>query len=183
MRKKRIIWLAALPLLLIISPAFGLRCNHGLVNNGDTTGTVRKKCGPPDFVYIDTGKYRRGRFAPVDQRWYYNYGPRLLLQELRFHNGVLEGVDTSSYGFRVAVERCTPQDMRIGMSAYELISRCGTPKSKRERYTRIGGKGSGGKVVLHREEWTYDFGAQYLLHKAVIAGGHVQYLETIGRKK
>lgn len=133
-------------LALIMAPTFAWRCDHGHVNTGDSTSQVRKKCGPPDYVYSNTGIYRHSRFAAIDELWYYNYGPRLLLQELRFHFGKLEAVDTPSYGFSSGSKRCAPQDPRVGMSAYALASRCGRPKSKRNRYTRIdGGKGSVGK--------------------------------------
>jgi Protein of unknown function (DUF2845) len=69
------------------------------------------------------------------------------------------------------------------MSAYELASRCGKPKSKRDRNTHIGGKGSAGRLVMHTEEWTYDFGSQYLLQQASIVSGRVQHLEIVSRAK
>lgn len=179
-----IIWPAALLLALTMSPAFGWRCDHGLVNIGDSASQVRKKCGPPDYVYSDTGIYRRGKFVAIEERWYYNDGPRLLLQELSFNKAKLEAVDTPSYGFRLDLKHCTPQDITIGMSAYELLSRCGKPKSKRDRYVSIGGgKGAGGKLVMHTEEWTYDFGSQYLLQKVTITGGHVRDREALSRAK
>ena len=159
MRMQWIIWPSAFLLSLTMSLAFAWRCDHGLVNIGDSASQVRKKCGPPDYGYSDTGIYRRSKFVAIDERWYYNYGPRLLLQELRFHEGKLETVDTPGYGFRPDSKLCTPQDISISMSAYELASRCGKPNSKRDRYIHInGGKGSGGKLVMHREEWTYNFG-------------------------
>ncbi|HVC38187.1 MAG TPA: DUF2845 domain-containing protein [Gammaproteobacteria bacterium] len=184
MNIKWIICPGSILLMLIMSPAFAWRCDHGLVNTGDSTSEVRKKCGQPDYVYSDTGVYRRGRFTSIDEHWYYNYGPSRFLQALRFHKGVLQAVDTLGYGFRPVSHRCTPQDIRVGMSAYELAIRCGKPKSKRNRLTRIGGgKHSGGEVVSHKEEWTYDFGSQYLLQKVTISSGHVQGLETASRAK
>jgi len=171
-------------LMLAVTPAFAWRCDHGFVNTGDAASLVRRKCGQPDFVYNDTGIYRRGHFISIDEHWYYNYGPSHLLQELRFHNGVLQAVDTLGYGFRPVSRRCTPQDIRVGMSAYELAMRCGKPKSKRNRTTRISGaKHSSEKAVIRREEWTYDFGSQYLLQEVTISGGQVQSLGTASRVK
>jgi len=182
MNIKRIIWAANLALMLGVSPAFAWRCEHGFVNTGDTDKVVRKKCGQADFTYIDIGVYRSGRLVPVDEHWYYNYGPNRLLQLLRFHHGILQAVDTLGYGFRLGAHRCTPQDIRIGMSAYELLNGCGRPKSRRKRFTRIKGAGSSsGKVVIHTEIWTYDFGSQYLLQKITVSDGQVQSRETASR--
>ncbi|HVC28397.1 MAG TPA: DUF2845 domain-containing protein [Gammaproteobacteria bacterium] len=179
-----IIWPSAFLLLLAMSSAFGWRCEHGLVNIGDSASQVRKKCGLPDYVYSDTGTFKRGKFVAIDARWYYNDGPRLLLRELRFHKGKLAAVDTPGYGFRPDQKRCTPQDINTGMSAYELASRCGKPNSERDRDTHIrGGKASGGKLMMHSEEWTYDFGPQYLLQKVTIVSGHVQDRKAVSRTK
>ncbi len=184
MRMQWIIWPSSLLLLLAVTPAFAWRCDHGWVNIGDSASQVRKKCGSPDYVYSDTGIYRRGKFVAIDERWYYNHGPRLLLQELYFHKGKLEAIATPGYGFRPDPNHCTPQDINIGMSAYELASRCGKPKRKRDRDIRIsGGQGSGGKQVKHTEEWTYDFGSQYLLQTVTIAAGQVQNRATGSRTK
>lgn len=184
MQIKWIIWSTAILLMLAVAPAFAWRCDHGFVNTGDTASLVRRKCGQPDFVYTDTGIYRRGHFISIDEHWYYNYGSSRLLQELRFHNGVLQAVDTSGYSFRPVSRRCTPQDIRVGMSAYELAMRCGKPKSKRNRSARISGaKRTTEKAVIRREEWTYDFGSQYLLQKVTISDGRVQSQETASRVK
>jgi Protein of unknown function (DUF2845) len=182
MNIKWIFWGANLALVLGASPAFAWRCEHGFADTGDTNNMVRKKCGHPDFIYTDTGVYRAGRFIPIDEYWYYNYGPNRLLRALRFHSGVLQAVDTLGYGFRPGAHRCTPQDIRIGMSAFELLNGCGRPKSRRKRFTRLKGtKRSSGKVVIHTEIWTYDFGSQYLLQKVAVSGGQVQSRETTSR--
>jgi hypothetical protein len=184
MNIKWIFWTFTLPFIFSMSPAYAWRCEHGFVKIGDTARVVRNKCSQPDFIFSDTGVYRRGRFAVIDEHWYYNYGPNRLLQELRFHKGVLEAVDTLGYGFTSAAQRCTPQDIHVGMSAYELAIRCGKPKKKRNRFTRSGGgKRSGVKIVTHAEEWTYDFGSQYFLQKVVITGGRVQSRENVRRTR
>lgn len=184
MNIKWMIWFGAILLVLAASPAFAWRCDRGLVDSGDNTGAVRTKCGKPDFIYDDTGVYRHGRFTSIDERWYYNSGPSQLLQELLFHNGVLQMIDTLGYGFNLSPHPCTPQDVRVGMSAYELASRCGKPKNKRVRFGRLSGSKrgrSGGAVVVRTEEWTYDFGSEYLLQKVSISGGQVQNLDTPSR--
>ncbi|MGH8398283.1 MAG: DUF2845 domain-containing protein [Gammaproteobacteria bacterium] len=182
MKIKWSIGFGAILLMLVAPPAFAWSCDHGLVNTGETAKLVRKKCGPPDYVYIDTGISRSGRFKSVDEYWYYNYGSSRLLQELRFHKGVLESVETPGYGFGLISQHCTPQDIRLGMSAYALVSRCGKPNKKRDHYSRVsGGKSTGGKLMLHTEEWTYDFGSQYLLQNVSISSGRIQRLDTASR--
>lgn len=182
MNIKWIVW--SIPfLLLVASPVHAWRCSDGLVNIGDSTGQVRKKCGPPDYIFVATGMQRRGKFAAVDEYWYYNSGSQLLMRELQFHRGKLQTELTPAYGFTPDPRECTPQDIRTGMTAYELAINCGKPKSKRDRYVRIGGRGTGGKLMQHTQIWTYDFGSQYLLHKVTILNGHVQEQEVLGRSK
>lgn len=181
------IFLLALGVVLLMSavpPAFAWRCDRGMVNIGDRASVVRNKCGKPDFIYSDTGVYRRGHLTSIDERWYYNYGPNQLLRVLRLHKGVLWEIATPAYGFNISAHRCTPQDIRLGMSAYELITRCGKPRSKRERSTHPGSgrRGrSGGQVASHAQLWTYDFGPAYLLQQVTISDAQVQSLDSVMR--
>ncbi|MDE2235245.1 MAG: DUF2845 domain-containing protein [Gammaproteobacteria bacterium] len=181
----RIQWIAlSIFLFMLAAPAaHAWRCANSLVNTGDSASQVRKKCGPPDYIYAATGTERRGRFVAVDEYWYYNSGPQQLMRELQFHHGKLQAELTLGYGFNPESRRCAPQDIRIGMSAYELASFCGQPKRKHDRYVRISGKGSGGKLMRHSQEWRYDFGSQYLLHEVVITDGRVQEQQALGRSR
>ncbi|MGA9852423.1 MAG: DUF2845 domain-containing protein [Gammaproteobacteria bacterium] len=183
MNIKWIIWPGAILLMLGASPALAWRCEHGLVDTGESAAAVRKKCGKPDLIYSDTGMYRRSAHKSTDERWYYNFGPGQLLRVLRFHGGVLQEIDTSGYGFKPSPGRCTPQDIRLGMSVYELLTRCGKPKSKRQRSSRSGGdkRGHAAGAITRTEIWTYDFGSQYLLQEVILSGGKVQSLETANR--
>ncbi len=185
MNEIRLLALGAILLLSATPRAFAWRCDRGMVNTGDRASVVRSKCGKPDFIYSDAGVYRRGHLTSIDERWYYNYGPSQLLRVLRLHKGVLWEIDTPAYGFNMSRRRCTPQDIRLGMSAYELIARCGRPRSKRERSAHPGGgrRGrSGGAVAIRTQLWIYDFGSAYLLQQVTISDAQVQSLDTMRRQ-
>lgn len=173
-------WMAGVFLLLTALPALAWRCEHGFVDTGDSAATVRKQCGPPDFIYGGTSARRGGRAQSADEHWYYNPGPSQLLRILHFRGGVLEQIDTAGYGFNPSPRRCTPQDIRTGMNVYELVTRCGKPKNK-HTYTAGAGKRSSGSAASRTEIWTYDFGSQYLLQKITISSGDVQSVETAHR--
>ncbi|MGH8379052.1 MAG: DUF2845 domain-containing protein [Gammaproteobacteria bacterium] len=181
MNIKWIIGSGAILLMLAAPPAFAWRCSHGLVDTGDSVTSVRQRCGKPDFIYSDTSASTRGRSGSRDERWYYNSGPSQLLRVLLIHKGVVQAIDTLGYGFNPALHRCTPQDIRIGMSVYELASRCGKPKNKHATHPGAGKRGHSGSAGMRTEVWTYDFGSQYLLQKVILTGGQVQGVETASR--
>ncbi|MGH8282852.1 MAG: DUF2845 domain-containing protein [Gammaproteobacteria bacterium] len=139
------------------------------MDTGDSAASVRQRCGKPDFIYPDASASRRNRSGSREERWYYNSGPSQLLRVLLFQKGVLKEIDTLGYGFNPALHRCTPQDIRFGMSAYELANRCGKPKRRRSAHASAG---------TRTAVWTYDFGSQYLLQNVTISGGQVQSVET-----
>jgi hypothetical protein len=108
--------------LLLLSIGFAgpvqaenLRCGNKLVSPGQTRLEVRAKCGEPGDVVQSTivrsAEYARRdglrrAFYSVEESvvvsvedWTYNLGPHRLMCRLRFVNGVLETVQTLSYGF------------------------------------------------------------------------------------
>ena len=179
MNIKWMLWIAVGMLLLTVSPAMAWNCPSGFAKSGDTRATVRQKCGVPDFIYPDKS---RGNSQAADERWYYNPGPGQLVRVLRFQRGVLANIATAGYGFKPLTRRCTPADIRYGMSVYELVARCGKPKSKRVAATGgNGGKHARSVHVLRTEIWTYDFGPQYLLHKVTLVDAQVNSAETASR--
>lgn len=173
------LWIGVGMLLFTVSPAGAWNCPHGFANSGDTPATVRQKCGVPDFIYPDKS---RGNSQAADQRWYYNPGPGQLVRVLHFQRGVLANIATAGYGFKPLTRRCTPADIRYGMSVYELVARCGKPKTK--HVVAAGGhsgKRARGTLALRTEIWTYDFGAQYLLHNVTLVDAQVDNVETVSR--
>ena len=181
MNIKWIAWIAAVLLPMIAPPAMAWRCQHGFAELGDTTSMVRQKCGAPDFIYPNS---KRGGPRAADERWYYNPGPAELLRVLRFNRGKLSNIGTAGYGFRNAAARCTPADLRYGMSVYELAARCGKPQNKQVAASgTASGKHRRGVRQPRTEIWIYDFGAQYLLQKVTLVDAQLSSVATASRRQ
>ncbi len=112
-------------LLLATGPAFAFRCGSKLVATGDHYSKVLKHCGEPIGVQ-ERRIYREGRTRPrvllegpnglrverevlaydrsyVEievEEWTYNFGPRRLMQLVRFENGFVAETEELGYGFR-----------------------------------------------------------------------------------
>lgn len=112
-------------LLLAAGPAFAFRCGAKIVAEGDHYSKVLKICGEPIGVQ-ERVIYRAGRTRPriltdesnglpVDrevltydrsyvevqvEEWTYNFGPRRLMQLVRFENGFVVEIDELGYGFQ-----------------------------------------------------------------------------------
>jgi hypothetical protein len=111
--------------LLAAAPAFAFRCGAKLVTEGDHYSKVLKYCGEPIGVQ-ERLIYREGRTRPrvfsngpnglrierevlsydrsyvevAVEEWTYNFGPRRLMQLVRFENGFVAEVEQLGYGFR-----------------------------------------------------------------------------------
>ena len=117
---------AALSLLfLAATPALAFRCGSKIVSEGDHYSKVLKYCGEPVGVQ-ERVIYREGRTRPrfrvegpngleydrevlryersyvevLVEEWTYNFGPRRLMQLVRFENGFVTSVDQLGYGYR-----------------------------------------------------------------------------------
>ncbi len=122
---RRLITATLALLLLATTPALAFRCGNKIVSEGDHYSKVLKYCGEPVGVQ-ERVIYREGvtrpRFRaegpnglPYDQEvlrydrsyvevlveeWTYNFGPRRLMQLVRFENGFVVEVDRLGYGYR-----------------------------------------------------------------------------------
>lgn len=77
-----------------------LRCEKGIVSNGDEKTEVRQKCGKPtgtDKSTIPKSRSRTGKAIKVEE-WTYNFGPKKFMKRLRFENGNLRDVESLGYG-------------------------------------------------------------------------------------
>lgn len=178
MNIKWIVWVVGMLLMLLALPAMAWQCRNGFAEPGDAAATVRKKCGAPDFIYPQS---KHGNVRASEERWYYNPGSGGLLRVLRFQGGKLSVIDTAGYGFSDAARRCTPADLRYGMSVYELVARCGQPKIKRVAASGAGGKHKHGAQSVRSEVWTYDFGSQYLLQAVTLVDAQVDRVASASR--
>ncbi len=111
--------------LLAAGPAFAFRCGAKIVTEGDHYSKVLKYCGEPIGVQ-ERLIYREGRTRPrvftegsngirierevltydrsyvevAVEEWTYNFGPRRLMQLVRFENGFVAEIEQLGYGFR-----------------------------------------------------------------------------------
>jgi hypothetical protein len=176
--------LLALVLALGLLPAEraeALRCNGSLVSEGDAGFQVREACGAPDYVQP---LYAYGHGHVVEELWYYNFGPHRLLRELRFRDGRLQRILTPGRGFRERERAggCVPVDVATGMTAYELLTRCGEP-AQREARSLLSRDHRGGIDYGYRrvwiEDWYYPFGDQYLDRRVRLTDGRVTDVDTV----
>lgn len=115
-----------LALVLLMEPAYALRCGNRIVSEGDHQLKIQKYCGEPTAIQYRTiyrsgfpaTRYRHGRseINPAGasnellihnrslvevqiEEWTYNFGPRRLMRVIRFENGVVTDVRHIGYGY------------------------------------------------------------------------------------
>lgn len=118
-----------LPALLVagvslpVDAAFAFRCGNKLVSKGDPAAKVLKICGEPVGVqqrviyrsgftrprFRDYGpgihfhrevlSYDRSYEEVLVEEWTYNFGPRRLMQLVRFENGFVADIRQIGYGY------------------------------------------------------------------------------------
>lgn len=180
--------LIALSLLLATSSAFALRCGNRVISNGDRDFQVSERCGEPFWTESWIGVDIVGRNSPLERQreiewtdWYYNFGPRALMQRLRFRDGVLYAVESLGYGFRAMGENCRANMDFRGLSSGELVARCGTPMTRRDGRESVVFR-PGAEIEKWRErhvqEWTYDFGDSQLMRILLLIDGRVDGVEA-----
>ncbi|HOX71159.1 DUF2845 domain-containing protein [Dokdonella sp.] len=179
-------------LLMLASPsAMALRCGNRLVTDGARDFQVRERCGEPFWSDSWIGVDVIGRDTPLERQsevqwsaWYYNFGPRALMQRLVFRDGELQGTETLGYGVREIGDDCRANMDFTGMSNGELVARCGEPAARREASDTVvyrPGPSIENWREQRREEWTYDFGDTRLLRVLHLLNGKVMSVETLAR--
>lgn len=122
------LWLCAALLastLIAAGPALAFRCGGRIVSEGDHASKVRKVCGEPvsiqerviyrsgitrphrraegpgNGIFLDREvfSYDRSYVEIVVEEWTYNFGPRRLMQLVRFENGFVAEIKAIGYGF------------------------------------------------------------------------------------
>ncbi len=183
--------LPILALLLASSSAFAMRCGNRLVSDGDRDFQVRDRCGVPFWTDQYTQVEVVGAYGPLEQQravdfdvWYYNFGPRQLMRRLVFRDGRLVREDTLGYGVNEIGADCDPNRLLDGLSAGELIARCGEPASRRiesDTVVRRPLRGVEQWRDQRREEWVYDFGDRRLLRLVQLVDGRVTGVDALPR--
>ena len=185
-------WLLALlfPALSARGGDDSLRCGSRIISVDAILPAVLAACGEPS--YRDVWRYyddSYARYVGDTEVWTYNFGPNQLLRILRFREGRLVAIETDGYGFRALDGHCTPTEIIGGLSKYRLVSTCGEPAAKRalgylvaDRHAGFDRDGRNAPnsfrlVPSYREEWTYNFGARYLLRHVMLENGRVVDVE------
>ncbi|MFI4970509.1 MAG: DUF2845 domain-containing protein, partial [Lysobacterales bacterium] len=127
--------------LLLASPAaHAMRCGTRIVTDGDQDFQVRQRCGEPFWTDQFAKLEIIGAYGPLERQsevvfdvWYYNFGPRQLMRRLVFRDGRLVREETLGYGVGAIGSDCNPNGLFDGLSAGELVARCGEPASRRSR--------------------------------------------------
>ena len=178
--------------LLLASPAaLAMRCGNRVVADGARDFQVRERCGKPFWSESWLGVDIVGRNTPLERQrevewsvWYYNFGPRELMQRLVFRDGKLERSDTLGRGVREIGDSCRANLNFTGLSSGELVARCGEPAARREAHDSTvyrPGPGVENWREQRREEWTYEFGDSQLVRVLHLLNGQVTGVETLAR--
>jgi hypothetical protein len=107
------IWVAAAVLMTV--PTFAtaqmIRCGGKLIGEGSSRAEVEAACGEP--TQVDSGAVYHGTVAATGQSnvvrgtavaqpveiWTYNFGPSMLMQRIRFVDGVVVSMEHLGYGY------------------------------------------------------------------------------------
>lgn len=188
----RQVWILIALLLMVASPAaLALRCGDRVVVDGAREFQVRERCGEPFWSESWIGVDIVGRYSVLESQrevqwsvWYYNFGPRALMQRLVFREGNLERSDTLGYGVREIGDSCRATMNFTGMSSGELVAHCGQPASRREARDSVvyrPGPSIENWREQRREEWIYDFGDSRLLRVVNLLNGKVTGVDALAR--
>jgi len=178
-------------LLLAAPTAHAMRCGNRLVTDGAQDFQVRERCGEPFWADRYTSVEIIGRDGPVEHQrevqfdvWYYNFGPHQLMRQLVFRDGLLEREQTLGYGVDEIGEDCDPNRLLGGLSAGELVARCGEPASRRSRTDTLVRRPVPGVERWRdqrREDWIYDFGDRRYVRVVRVVDGRVAAVDSLPR--
>lgn len=175
---------AALLLATTGVQAESMRCEGLVINTGDRSFDVLRKCGEPSYrdewdEYL--AYHHRAPSAHVEE-WYYNFGPSRLVHVLGFRNGQLTRIDTDGYGFHEQGGSCRAGDIYFGMTQFLLLAQCGEPAARERRLElRSFPRRDGGRtypVTARVDEWIYNFGPSSFIRIVTLVNGRVDEIET-----
>lgn len=192
--------IAAIVLLMLLSTKVhsdnSISCNNRIVGRGDHVSEVYAACGEPawkdrheDLITVaprnDDTRSLAHHIAITREDWVYNDGPNRLLRILTFEEGRLVRIESGGYGFHpdYVSGRCRPEDLRKGMSKFELELRCGDPAYKEQRTQIVSNFNDNVRREqnVRVEEWTYDFGSMKFMRIVVMENAVVVRVENADR--
>lgn len=169
-------------LVMVVPRAEALRCGNDLVREGDPAYQVQRACGEPDWT-----RSWHPDYGVRDEIWHYNFGPGELIRVMHFRDGRLRRIEAAGRGFRESDEpgSCRPLEVEKGMSAHELLQRCGKPVQRET--SRMQYPGDRGALSHHKhhhrfqsvfvEDWYYEFGSGHLPRRIRLMDGIVAEIE------
>ncbi|MET0224927.1 MAG: DUF2845 domain-containing protein [Dokdonella sp.] len=188
---KQILLLLVLMMVLASSSAFAMRCGNLLVDAGAQDFQVRERCGDPFWTDRYTSVDVIGAYGPLEEQrsvqfdvWYYNFGPRQLMRQMIFRDGVLLREETLGYGVDDIGSDCNPNRDYAGFSVGELYARCGEPASRRSETDTIVRRPAPGVERWRdqrRESWVYDFGDDRFVRIVRLVNGRVDGTDLVHR--
>jgi Protein of unknown function (DUF2845) len=175
-------------LMFASSAAHALRCGNSLVKSGAQDFQVRERCGEPFWTdrysnseAVGDREYEQIREVQFDV-WYYNFGPRQFMRRMVFRDGRLLRDDALGYGYDEVGGNC--DRVPDGISAGELLARCGDPARRRSLDDTLIRRPAPGVEIWadqRREEWIYDFGDERFVSIAHLVNGRVTRMELVRR--
>jgi hypothetical protein len=186
-----LLFLAMLGVSTSAAAADTLRCGSRLVSLGDTKAEVLIKCGAPawkdnwtDEIINNVNRATELRVSIDRERWIYNFGPHSFLEFLLFENGKLIDISSGDYGYdeKHPVNKvCDSDEIKKGLTQYEIMQRCGEPFFKdtrnEERLITVN-KHTNRLAIIRIDEWTYNFGPNQFLRILKFENGKLVDVET-----
>lgn len=181
-----------------------LRCGNRLVSVGDTKLDLHARCGRPVYTASRTEERTRLARSRKDgvraaetalvtvEQWTYDFGPSAFVHVVTLEAGRVVDVERGSYGHpsaprgepaAVALATCEPAAVDEGITAYELVARCGEPAAQDRLERRISSavRVEGGVVKTTAsadvEVWIYNFGPNQFTRLVTLEGGRVVEVE------
>ncbi len=201
--------LAALALPARAGSEDSLRCPGGLVAIGDPKIDLLGRCGEPTLreatrtVDVDvvqerapaTGTKADGvratRTTSAVERWTYDFGRSQFVRIVTLEGGRVVAIESGGRGYSEVTEAkrrplpiatCDYKGIRVGDTAYEVLTRCGEPATRDvrllERTVDVPGTTAQRTVTIPLEVWAYHFGPQTLTRIVELEDGKVARVET-----
>lgn len=184
-------WTGVALLLLLAGEAQALRCGNRVVGTGDYDFQVRERCGDPYWIDRSDEWHVQGLDGPLERRsqvaletWYYNFGPRSLVQRLEFRDGRVVSIQTAGYGVRQVGGECSDVALSRGASTGEVYLHCGEPLSRSRRFEDIierDGFGNARVRSVRLEEWRYAMPGSRFVRLAIFHDDRLDRVERIAR--
>lgn len=170
--------------------AGSLRCGSRLVSEGERAADLLAVCGEPAFRDSWGYPQAQGNLLAENEEWTYNLGPHQLLRVIRLRNGRIIEIGSDGYGFHEsATRRCDSAVLVPGLSKYRLLSRCGSPLTRKaigllrplDRRGRPLPQYRNAYEPVYREEWVYNFGSRQLMRILTLEDGRIVDVESGNR--